>query len=363
MTKSRVNEIDLLRFLAALSVVLYHYSFRGYAADGMSIMPYPLLAPLAKYGSFGVELFFMISGFVILMTAADGCLKKFIVSRIVRLYPAFWACCTITFMAIVLMDDPRFSASMGQYIVNMTMLNKFFEIPSIDGVYWSLFVEIRFYALVAFVLLIKRIHKAKLFLFFWLLFSVVLVVFPVEKLRYLLIVDYSAYFIAGATYYLVWRKSLSKEKCFLIIASWGLAIYQSSSASSAFEKHFNAMINGYIVAGIITIFFVIMFLVSMRLTGCIGRNSWTIAGAITYPLYLLHQNIGFIIFNATYPTINNHVLLVGTMLLMLAVAYAVNICVERRLSLPMKNALARSVDSLHHLVLRSCYRVKFRLRS
>ncbi|MDD5250387.1 MAG: hypothetical protein PHY45_15495, partial [Rhodocyclaceae bacterium] len=55
---TRVNEIDLLRFVAALSVVFFHYSFRGYAADAMSVMPYPLLAPFSKYGYLGVELFF-----------------------------------------------------------------------------------------------------------------------------------------------------------------------------------------------------------------------------------------------------------------------------------------------------------------
>ena len=97
MKNTRVNEIDLLRFFAALAVVFFHYSFRGYAADAMSIMPYPLLASLSKYGYLGVELFFMISGFVILMTAANGSLRSFAISRIVRLYPAFWACCTVTF--------------------------------------------------------------------------------------------------------------------------------------------------------------------------------------------------------------------------------------------------------------------------
>ena len=91
MSKTRVNEIDLLRFFAALAVAFYHYAFRGYAANNLSIMPYPLLEPIAKYGFLGVELFFMISGFVILMTAASGSLKGFIVSRIVRLYPAVWA--------------------------------------------------------------------------------------------------------------------------------------------------------------------------------------------------------------------------------------------------------------------------------
>lgn len=360
MTKNRVNEIDLLRFLAALSVVLYHYSFRGYAANGMSIMPYPLLAPLAKYGSLGVELFFMISGFVILMTAADGSLKNFIISRIVRLYPAFWACCTITFMAIVLMDDPRFSASMGQYLVNMTLLSKFFKVPSIDGVYWSLFVEIRFYALVAFILLIKMIRQAQLFLIFWLLLSVVLVVIPVDKLRYIFIVDYSAYFIAGSTFFLVWSRGLSLQRCFIIISSWCLAIYQSSKYSIGFEKQFNTILDCYMVYGVITMFFVIMFLISMRRTGFIGRNRWVLVGVLTYPLYLLHQNIGFMIFNFAYPAINNHILLWGTIVLMLVVSYSVNMFVERRFSLPMKSTLNRLFNSIHRLTTRCCELVKIR---
>lgn len=360
MTKTRVNEIDLLRFLAALSVVLYHYSFRGYAADGMSIMPYPLLAPLAKYGSLGVELFFMISGFVILMTAADGSLKKFIVSRVVRLYPAFWACCTITFLAIVLMDDPRFSASIGQYLVNMTLLSKFVKVPSIDGVYWSLFVEFRFYALVAFVLLIKRIHQAELFLIFWLISSVVLVIIPVDKLRYLLIVDYSAYFIAGATYFLVWTQGVSKRKYFLIITSWGLAIYQSSNAFSGFEKQFSTTINGYIVAGIITMFFVAMFLVSIRCTGFFGRNRWLMVGAITYPLYLIHQNIGYLIFNFSYPAVSNHLLLPGAILLMLLVAYVVNAYVEKIISSPMKKGIIKLFDFVINSTSKFTKRIAFR---
>jgi peptidoglycan/LPS O-acetylase OafA/YrhL len=117
MAIKRVNEIDFLRFFAALMVVFFHYSFRGYAADGMSTMPYPLLAPVAKYGYLGVELFFLISGFVILMTASTGSLKKFIVSRFARLYPAFWACCTVTFLTIVTIGGKYYSASIGQYFI------------------------------------------------------------------------------------------------------------------------------------------------------------------------------------------------------------------------------------------------------
>lgn len=48
MRNTRVNEIDLLRFMAVLAVVFFHYAFRGYAGDARSVMAYPLLASVSK---------------------------------------------------------------------------------------------------------------------------------------------------------------------------------------------------------------------------------------------------------------------------------------------------------------------------
>ena len=90
----RLYELDLLRFIAAFAVLLFHYSFRGYAKDHYTVMPYLSIAPVTKYGYLGVSLFFLISGFVILMTASSGSTRHFVISRLVRLYPAFWVSCT-----------------------------------------------------------------------------------------------------------------------------------------------------------------------------------------------------------------------------------------------------------------------------
>lgn len=360
MTNTRVNEIDLLRFFAALAVVFFHYAFRGYAADGMSVMPYPLLASTFKYGYLGVELFFMISGFVILMTAAGGSLRGFAISRIVRLYPAFWACCTITFLVIVFFGEPHFTASIGQYLVNMTMLSDFVGVPSIDGAYWSLFVEIRFYALVAIVLIIGRIHQAQMFLFVWLLASIALEIYPVGVLRYLLIADYAAFFIAGATFFLIWSKGVTSARLAIISMSLGLGIVESVGKLQKMEHHYHTSMNAYVVAGVIAIFFAIMMLVALRRTGYVGRTRWLLAGVLTYPLYLLHQNIGYIIFNAGYPTVNSHVLFWGTVLLAIAAAYVVHVLVEKKFTYPMKVLLNQIADRLQRLVIRSGERVEVR---
>lgn len=358
MASRRVGEIDLLRFFAAMAVVFFHYSFRGYAADAMSVMPYPLLASVAKYGYLGVELFFMISGFVILMTAANGSLRSFAISRIVRLYPAFWVCCSITFLVTLAIGEPRFFASIGQYIVNMTMLNGFVGVPSIDGAYWSLFIEIRFYALIAVILVIGRVHDAQILVLIWLVFSVILEIYPVGILRYLLITDYSAFFIAGATYFFIWSKGLTLTRVAIVAISWWLAMFQSINGLLEFERHYGTSMNAYIVAGIITIFFAVMMLVSLSCTGFLGRKNWLLVGSLTYPLYLLHQNIGFMVFNIAYPAVNAHMLFWGAIVAALVSAYAVHYFIERRFSSSMKANLNTFADHIQRLPIRSSGRVE-----
>jgi peptidoglycan/LPS O-acetylase OafA/YrhL len=332
----RVNELDLLRFVAALVVVMFHYAFRGYAADDRSVMSYPLLAPIAKYGFMGVEMFFLISGFVILMTASRGTLKAFAISRFVRLYPAFWACCSLTFVAILFFGGHRYSASYFQYLVNMTMLSGFAHVPSIDGVYWSLFIEMQFYGLVALVVAARRIHQAQRLLTLWLLATLALEVFPVNPLRFLLLTSYSAYFIAGATCFLIWTLGPSRHRLCVVAVCLLFGIYQALGNLQGFEDKYGTTMNRPAIIAMITAFFVIMLLVATGRMGPIAKRNWAVAGALTYPLYLLHQNIGFMLFNLAYPAVNRHVLFWGTTLTMIGIAYAVHVLVEKRFSPVLK---------------------------
>jgi peptidoglycan/LPS O-acetylase OafA/YrhL len=350
MNKPRAHEIDLLRFVAALSVVLYHYAFLGYLGQASS-MPYPLLEPVAKYGHFGVELFFLISGFVILMSASSGSLKQFILSRIVRLYPAFWVCCTLTFLAILLIGDSRHTATMAQYLSNMTMLSSFgfmqkiAAIPYIDGSYWSLAVEMRFYAFVSLVLLFRQIHRAELFLTGWLLITIAVDLLQLTHLRGFLIADYSAYFIAGAMLFQVWSRGFSPLRIVVVLGAWALALYQAWLALPKYETTFSTNISAPIVLSLLSAFFAIMGLIATKKTSWLGRRNWMTVGALTYPLYLLHQVVGYLIINHVYPHVNAHIVLLGTLLLMLGIAYLVNVLVEQRYAALFKHSLTRWWDS------------------
>jgi peptidoglycan/LPS O-acetylase OafA/YrhL len=360
LPKARVNEIDLLRFVAALTVVFFHYAFRGYAADAMTLMPYPSLALVAKYGYLGVELFFLISGFVILMTAASGTIQSFVTSRILRLYPAFWICCTLTFLATLLMGGTYYSASFSQYLVNLTMLSGFVGVPALDGVYWSLFVELKFYFLVAILLIFRRIQQAQMFLVIWLGLTVAFELLPfkelpvVKLLAYFLIFDYAAYFIAGATYFLVWTRGLSVLRGSILFIAWLTALRQSLNDLPEFELYYHATMNRYVVAGIVSVFFVMMLLVALRKTSFLGNIRWFALGALTYPLYLIHQHLGYMIFNLAYPLINPHVLLWGTLVLMLGAAYTIQLFLEPK----VRELLKHSINSLTTLGSSTFQRLK-----
>ncbi len=97
---TRFYEIDLLRFLAALSVVIYHYTFRAYGVGNLSPIPYLEMSRFTRYGYLGVELFFIISGYVILLSVQGKTVRQFFISRVQRLYPAFWVACTLTFLVV-----------------------------------------------------------------------------------------------------------------------------------------------------------------------------------------------------------------------------------------------------------------------
>jgi peptidoglycan/LPS O-acetylase OafA/YrhL len=344
---ARVSEIDLLRFFAVMMVVLFHYAFRGYAANDMSVMPYPALAGMAKYGYLGVDLFFVISGFVILMTASSGSLRQFSISRIVRLYPAFWFCCTVTFIATLAFGGTHFSATLGQYLVNMTMLNEFIGVKSIDQVYWSLAIELQFYVMVGLLLMCRQIPRSQFFLLAWLVAVIAAKVFPVGwALSALLIADYGAYFIAGATCFLVYSRGATPTRLAMIAIAWVTASFGAVQTIPRLEAKLHSVFDPYVVASLIAVFFAAIFLVSMRWTAALSRYEWITLGALTYPLYLLHQNLGYMIFNIAYPALNPHLLIWGTIFLMLLCAFLVHKLIEKDFARFLKRILNKALATV-----------------
>ena len=134
----RFQELDVLRGLAALAVVVFHYAahVEKYYDD------FPFTLPAGKYG---VQLFFCISGFVIYWTLERSrTLGDFAVSRFSRLYPAYWTAVLLWIACDVFILGTK--PWLGGYLANATMLQSYLGIADLDGVYWTLGVELTWYA-------------------------------------------------------------------------------------------------------------------------------------------------------------------------------------------------------------------------
>ncbi|WP_420210467.1 acyltransferase family protein [Burkholderia aenigmatica] len=346
MKSSRIPELDLFRFVAAVAVVFFHYAFRGYAADDMTTMHYPALEPVAKYGYLGVHLFFMISGFVILMTAGDGSIKRFIASRASRLLPAFWACCTITFLVTLAIGGDRFAATWPQYLVNMVMLGGGFGTDSIDGAYWSLGAELRFYRLVGILLLIGQIRRAERWLFVWLIATVWVEWHQIVKLQAFLVTDYAGFFIAGAAIFLIRERGLSPSRILLVGAAWVLSLYHESRLLPYFSEHLKHPLNPAIVAIVMTAFFVVMLVLALRRTPMLASPRWVWFGAVSYPLYLIHQHVGYMLFNRVGTAVDQVAMFWVVVAAAIVAALLVHVVVEKPIAGPLKRGLLHVFDAL-----------------
>lgn len=351
-TKERFYDVDLFRFIAAISVVFYHYTFRGYTADDMSILSFPLLGDIAKYGYLGVDLFFMISGFVILLTASNRDFSGFVVSRIARLYPAFWIGVTLTALVTIIIGGDRYNIEFFQYLANLSMISGFFGIEPVDGVYWTLEVEIKFYFLVAVVLLFNQIKNIKYYLFAWLLISMVCAFIEVSyAFEFFLLTKWSSYFIAGAFFYLLRKDGFSKLYVVGIALSYYLSVKHACWRIPDFNDHYQTELSPFVIIGILSVFYILMLLVSIRKTGPLNKRVMLHLGMLTYPLYLIHQNIGFMVFNYFGNDVNKYALLIITITMLLVVSYIISKYYEKWIAIRLKAIMLRTLDSIKPLTV------------
>lgn len=159
--------LDPLRFAAALGVAIFHQMFWSWAWVSIGVpgfertvaadVLYPSAADFTWFGWVGVEIFFVISGFVIANSARQSSPGEFLLGRALRLYPAVWVCATATFLVLLLFGSGPASELVLPYIHAMLMVPKGVTGQWLDEVYWTLAAETAFYGLVFCAMLTKRI--------------------------------------------------------------------------------------------------------------------------------------------------------------------------------------------------------------
>jgi peptidoglycan/LPS O-acetylase OafA/YrhL len=348
--KDRLYEIDLLRILAAVAVMLYHYAFADFAG-GLTKERYEGLDVVVRYGYLGVDLFFLISGFVVLLSSFGRTPRQFVISRVTRLYPAYWAALGLTTLVVVLFSRGQFTVTPVQYAANLTMANSLVNLPNIDVVYWTIWSELRFYVLV-FVLVCFGVTRARVLwaLWGWLAITFLLEasVLPgaVQNLLFLVFQpDWSQYFIAGMALCLVYRFGLSLQPVLIVMIAYGYAAYRSIGFAHDVGVRYHADLNQIAVLSVIGAAFAVMTYVALRLTGRFARPWFAILGVLTYPLYLVHDRVGVVLFNRLGGGVNRWVLLVGMMAFMCGLAWAIHRYVEQPFAPVLKRFVTRILGS------------------
>jgi peptidoglycan/LPS O-acetylase OafA/YrhL len=347
-TQGRVEVLDLLRLFAVLAVLLFHYGFRGAAADGFTAVSLPDLTSIAKYGYLGVQLFFIISGFVIAYSAEGRTATGFAIARIARIYPGFVFCMTATFIATIAIGAPRFEATALQWFANLFIVAPGLKQPFMDGAYWSIVYEITFYAWVCALIAAGLFWRELGFIVvIWLAISIfnesLLGSVP---LRRLLITDQSAFFAAGLLLYEIYRGRWDRSVLLLLALATITAVNEALAGAAWLRGHYHIALDNGVIAGLCLAAIALVWLSTRVRRLPLPPGLILAVGGLTYPMYLLHQHIGYMLLNRFEGTATAAQLIVATTLAVTAASWLIWRYVERPAQKWMKRSLNSCVEQL-----------------
>jgi len=284
----RYNELDALRGVAALMVVLFHFTMNNQQ-----------FTTVFKFGTTGVDLFFMISGFVIFMSfdKISGS-KQFIINRVSRLYPGYWAAVTFTFIVMLIVKLMRDSSinvfyQIKKYTANLTMLQFYFRVPNIDASYWTLLIELLFYAVMLLLYhfkLLKQINIIGIFTTLTVTISAHIFYnfYIFQKVfKFMPLLQFVPLFLAGINFYKLYTNRKSGIKNWLIILLCLLSqiiLFKQAGRSKSY-------INVYEYAGMLSLYFTLFTAFINNKLHFIVNSITLFLGKISYALYLIHEYI------------------------------------------------------------------------
>ena len=325
---SREPILDLLRYFAALLVFLLHLQLESGIFNSGFLFH---LKTLALSGGVGVPIFFIISGYVITLTALRTANPiKFIWARFIRLFPGLFFS-----MLVVLIVGSRFihtyQKPLPSFFTSITLTYNIYAIDPLTSVLWTLLIEIRFYFLIFILLFIKpsafKSQKSML-----LIISILSILhFPVfGKVN---AIDHflngnSKYFFLGICIF--YSSRIQKESIFTGTLWIMFSVY------FAFDL---AIFEGLNIRNSLIIFSVFVVFLSRHIV--LNRQVsrfFSYCGLASYPMYLIHTHVGVAIKNILDVKLDNSILI---LLLCTALLTTISFTINRLLEAPLQ-ALLRS---------------------
>ncbi|HEX7638299.1 MAG TPA: acyltransferase, partial [Burkholderiaceae bacterium] len=285
--------LDYCRFAAAAGVLCFHYFWNGIGNGKLSSLDHvDALTVWARYGYLGVDLFFMISGYVIFMSARHRSATQFAVGRLLRLYPAYLFAMLTTACVAHFLGAGGTAVTLRQVLGNLLMYQPLHHQRYVDGVYWTLMIEIRFYGAVAILLALGLQRRLGLIATLWPLVMLAALAtgrggwLDPHRGERLLAGGYYAFFASGALLAML-REKQAATTWLALAASTLLGLRYAVGLAGA-EAGGPADPAQPWVTGAIVLSFTPLFLAVNASAGRIRRLPLaTTLGALTYPLYLV----------------------------------------------------------------------------
>ncbi|MFJ9178806.1 acyltransferase family protein [Streptomyces sp. NPDC102360] len=347
---SRLYALDGLRLLAALMVAAYHYGGRdGEISQAWGSSPqdqFPTLHGWFAYGCLGVQIFFVISGFVICMSGWGRPLRSFFASRASRLLPSYWVAIVLVTAVFALPVVVYKAVSPSDALVNLTMLQQPLGVDRVLGVCWTLWAELRFYALFALCVVLPGAtrHRVVLFCAVWTL-AAVLAEGSGEPLATLVLMpEYAPFFIGGIGLYLVHRNRHDVTAWGIVAVSWLIGQHFAVDRTwHAPNPDFFSYRSSFGITVVVTLGFAAVAAIALGWTSWANWRWLTVAGALTYPFYLVHEHLGWVAIAALHRRVGlpSWATFGATVAVMLTLAWLLNRYVEKWATPLLRRSLNR----------------------
>ncbi|NIJ21069.1 peptidoglycan/LPS O-acetylase OafA/YrhL [Sphingomonas naasensis] len=296
--------LDLLRFGCALMVLAFHwgngFAFRPPPGGQALLAGMPVdagWAPLVNSGWIGVELFFVVSGFVIAWSAEGSGAAAFARRRFLRLVPAAWLCASMTAAALLAFDALAPGTTIALWLGSLL----FWPMFGIDPSYWTLAIEVNFYLLVALSLrggsTLARIERVGTLLgvasaLYWIAGYVAPVPPATDRIVQLTLLPHGCFFALGIL--IRSRQQLGPRSL------WWLYLAPACAAALIEIEAHRVVMNGnspvWLPPLLLFACGLLPILLAEKLQPWLARHARAshaaTLGLMTYPLYLLHQELG-----------------------------------------------------------------------
>ncbi len=276
----RAPWIDALRLVAACAVLCFHVFYLTPVAE----MP-ASVQRIASHGYLGVEVFFIISGYVISLSAAGRTHWAFVRARVLRLWPAFLIAAVLCQGVRAVRGDPL---SAPHFLANLTMVPHFFRAPYLDSVYWTLMIEIIFYGYIALLLGAGFTRRLRLFATAWLALAIANLFVTLPDTPFLAL-QYAPFFVTGIAIHLIRTHNLPFDRMLGLVAT-GTAMAAAARQAAWIGAGLEIQPQPAIVAAVVGVSALAVAWASTAKSRL--APLMLVAGGISYPLYLLHNEVG-----------------------------------------------------------------------